>query len=65
MALAAASKRSSAIALSSAWTVATTSPTIHLLTALVAGGAATDVLAPIPLLWQNRVAFHSLVAKLR
>ena len=32
---------------------------------LDAAGAATLALAPMPLLWQNRAAFHSLVAKLR
>ena len=32
---------------------------------LVAAGAAIEVLAPIPLDWQNRAAFHSFVAKLR
>lgn len=53
------------MAWSSAESVSTTSPMIHLLTALVAAGAASDWLAPMPLLWQKRAAFHSLVAKLR
>ncbi len=53
------------MALSSSARVSTTSPMIHLLTALVAVGASSEVLAPMPLDWQNRAAFHSLVAKLR
>ena len=48
MAFAAASKRKSAIALSSWPRVSTTSPMIHLLTAVVAAGAATECDAPIP-----------------
>ncbi|MNC96167.1 hypothetical protein D3C83_134620 [compost metagenome] len=63
--MAAASKRKSAIAASSAASVSTTSPMIQRLTALVAEGAATEALAPIPLAWQKRVAFQSFVAKFR
>ena len=63
--MAAASKRKSAIALSSWPSVSTTSPMIHLLTAVVALGAATECDAPIPFAWQKRVAFQSFVAKLR
>ena len=53
------------MALSSASIVSTTSPMIHLFTAEVASGAAMLVEAPIPFDWQNRAAFHSLVAKFR
>src|SRR3546814_10765044 len=65
MALAAASKRRSAMAKSSACTVATVSAMIQRLTGSVASGARNMLLAPIPLAWQKRAAFQSLVAKLR
>ena len=38
---------------------------IQRLTASVAAGAASEVDAAMPLAWQKRAAFQSLVAKLR
>src|SRR3546814_11575731 len=53
------------MAKASACTVATVSAMIQRLTGSVASGARNMLLAPIPLAWQERAAFQSLVAKLR
>jgi hypothetical protein len=45
--------------------VATVSAMIQRLTASVASGGSSVVLAPMPFDWAKRAAFHSLVAKLR
>ena len=65
MASAMSSKRRSAMALFIASKVATTSPMIQRLTGRAASGALIERLAPTPLPWRKRAAFHNLVAKLR
>jgi hypothetical protein len=45
--------------------VLTVSPTIQRLTGSSASGGSSASLAPMPLAWQKRAAFQSLVAKLR
>ena len=65
MVFALSSKRSSAKARSSAWTVFTVSPTIQRLTVDEAAGGSICREAVMPFDWQKRAAFHNLVAKLR
>jgi hypothetical protein len=65
MVFALSSKRNSAMARSSACTVRTVSPMIQRLTGRLATGGSIAWLPPMPLAWQKRAAFHSLVAKLR